>query len=113
MKRILLIGLVALLNIASAGNVSDSNPLFRIEADGKYGYIDTTGKIIIKPQFDNARDFYEGLAVVGIGQKWGYIDKTGMIVIESEYDYVYNFSEGLAIVELGEKYGAIDLTGKT
>ncbi len=31
-----------------------------------YGYIDKNGKVVIEPQFDDARDFSEGLARVAI-----------------------------------------------
>jgi hypothetical protein len=35
----------------------------------KYGYIDRTGKYVIEPQFDEAKDFsYDGLAPVGFAQ---------------------------------------------
>jgi hypothetical protein len=37
--------------------------------------------MVIKPQFDMAGDFSEGLAQVKIGNKWGYIDKTGRFAI--------------------------------
>jgi len=62
--------------------VENSIPLFPIEKDGKWGYIDNTGRIVIKPQFDEARDFSEGLARVTIDGKFGYIDKTGKYVWE-------------------------------
>ena len=35
----------------------------------------------IKPQFEDARFFSEGLASVKIEGRWGYIDKTGQYVI--------------------------------
>jgi WG containing repeat len=31
-----------------------------VKVDGKYGYIDRTGKVIIKPQFDDAERFSGG-----------------------------------------------------
>ncbi len=78
------------------------------------GYIDKTGKVVIKPQFDgdSARDFYEDLAAVKIGGKWGYIDKTGKVVIKPQFDDAVYFQEGLAGVEIGGKLGYIDKTGK-
>lgn len=67
-----------------------------------YGFIDTTGDLVIEPRFDEAADFSEGLAVVGITEnnvtKWGYIDRTGAWVIEPQFDIVGPFSEGLAPV---------------
>jgi hypothetical protein len=35
--------------------------------DGKWGYIDTGGRMVINPQFDYARPFNEGLAAVLVG----------------------------------------------
>ncbi|WP_420358971.1 WG repeat-containing protein [Campylobacter coli] len=34
----------------------------RVELDGKIGFIDKSGKIIAKPEFDDVGDFREGLA---------------------------------------------------
>ena len=88
----------------------------------KYGYIDRTGKEIIKPKYEIARYFSEGIAVVGKtikqnGQnrdKYGYIDKTGNEITGFIYDHADDFSEGLACV-MNEKgrHGYIDKTGKT
>ena len=50
---------------------------YAAKKDGKFGYIDRTGEMIIPPQFDRAMGFVEGLGRVGIGDKHGYIDKTG------------------------------------
>lgn len=63
--------------------VKESSGLFPVYQNGKRGYIDKTGKIVINPQFDDARHFTEGLASVNIGDKWGYIDKAGKIVWNS------------------------------
>jgi WG containing repeat len=81
-------------------------PLFGVWDDyGKEGYIDINGKIVIKPQFDAASAFSEGLAAVLIGEKWGYINRQGEIVIEPRwkqrkdwYGAVGGFNEGLAAV---------------
>ena len=37
-----------------------------MQIGGKWGYIDESGKMVIKPQFDDARAFFDGLAAVGI-----------------------------------------------
>ncbi len=78
-----------------------------------YGYIDTTGAIIIKPQFDDADNFSEEMAAVKIAGKWGYIDRKGKIIIEPQFESGDVFSEGLAAVKVNKKYGAIDKKGKT
>src|ERR1051326_304233 len=89
-------------------------PLLRpIQQDGKWGYIDGTGKIVIKPQFAWAEEFSEGLAAFeNEDGKHGYIDETGKIVIEPKFDNWTEFSEGLAAVSVDFDWGYIDKTGK-
>ena len=36
----------------------------KVQKDGNWGYIDKNGKLIIKPQFDDAGHFCEGFAMV-------------------------------------------------
>jgi WG containing repeat len=85
---------------------------FFFQWNGKWGYIDRTGKIIIPAKFDSAAYFREGLSSVQIGEKWGYIDPMGKIVIPAKFDNAYLFGEGLASVRIGKKWGYIDPTGK-
>jgi len=76
-----------------------SEGLAQIEKNGKWGYINKNGKIVIEPQFDYAAQFSEGLAAVSIDDKAGYIDKTGEFIIEPVFKGASRFSEGLAWVE--------------
>jgi len=69
-------------------------------------------EFIIKPQFDDAEWFSEGLAKVKIGDKYGYIDKSGGLVINPQFDDAGYFNEGLASVKIGDKAGYMDKTGK-
>ena len=88
----------------------------------KYGYADAKGAIAIKPQFDKAQNFSEGLAAVmvkeGYTEKWGFIDLSGKMVIPATYKIKPGrFSEGLAAVRIGEseseyEMAYIDKTGK-
>jgi hypothetical protein len=81
----------------------------------KWGYIDKTGNMAIRPQFDDAAWFSEGLAAVRTGDpktgKWGYIDPAGNMVIQPQFAWGGKFSEGLADVRIGDKYGFVDRTG--
>jgi hypothetical protein len=79
---------------------------------GKDGYIDTTGKSVIDPQFQFAGAFSEGLARVMIDGKYGYIDKSGKVVVKPPFNRAAgDFSQGLAQVTIGDKSGYIDKTG--
>jgi hypothetical protein len=94
MKRVIL-SLTFIVVFASSSSAQDSR-LFTIEVKGRTGYIDNAGKIVIKPQFDEAWNFSEGLAPVrvddkwgedyivhGNTDKWGYINKAGRFVWKS------------------------------
>lgn len=49
--------------------------------DRKMGFIDKSGKIVITPQFQEARSFSEGAAVVRIDDSnWGLIGKNGKLI---------------------------------
>lgn len=51
-----------------------------VDPRGKVGYIDTTGKIAIAPQFDDAASFCHGKAEVAAGGKTYVIDREGKTV---------------------------------
>ena len=72
---------------------------------GKFGYMDETGRIAIKPQFDRAYPFTEGLAAVAIGDKAGFIDAFGKVVVPLQYYTAYPFSDGVAAVSTVEGTG--------
>jgi WG containing repeat len=87
--------------------------LFRFMRDGKFGYINEQGKIVIPAQFVRADDFSEGLAGVTIDGKYGMIDQQGKIVIKPQYEFIYQFKNGQAkFLESGGRIGIIDRTGK-
>ena len=64
----------------------------------KCGFVDQNGNIAIDAQFDEAKQFSEGLAAVKIDNKWGYIDRQGNTVIEPKFDKASSFNKGLAVV---------------
>jgi len=84
---------------------------FQQNSSDLYGFVDARGRVVIKPKFRDAGDFFEGLAKVEIGYDWGFIDKKGKVVIEPKYRDVNNFSEGLASVKVGDEWGFIRKDG--
>ena len=68
---------VSITSCSKCSKQEKSVSLFPVVQNGKWGFIDKTGKIIINPQFDEVDFFSEGLCAVKIGNKWGYIDKKG------------------------------------
>ncbi len=87
---------------------------------GKWGYVDDRGSQVIRPQFQNATEFSEGLAAVTVDEHGtcGYVDKTGTLIIPAIFHSCDSFADGLAAIEqfdatLGTSVGYIDKRGKT
>ncbi len=53
-----------------------------VKKEGKWGFVDTEGKMCITPQFEDARSFSNGYAAVKKDHMWGFVDVSGNIVIE-------------------------------
>jgi len=123
--------------VCFSGNQKE--PLVVVQ-NGKYGYIDHEGKVVIRPQFVWAEDFWRGLGTVYVcgryvsidssgtllplriaveghlesrekDDKFGFVDSTGDFVIAPTFDEVLPFSEGLAAARIGDKWGFIDSSG--
>ncbi len=61
-----------------------SYDLAGVKKDGKWGFIDSTGKFVIEPKFDSIDSFNRiyNLARVEINGKYGYINREGEVVID-------------------------------
>ena len=98
-------------------NLVIQKELYAVKKHNKWGYMDSSGNIVISPQFDEAWRFSEDLAVIGLGEDWnsrkyGFIDKSGNVVIEPMYQAADFFNEGLARIRLDDKFGFVDKNGK-
>jgi hypothetical protein len=98
-----------LFNVWVVDNGPDypSEGLFRIVKDGKIGFANLKGEIVIPPRFEAVYPFQDGVAVycvgcttgndkiaseytVWSGGLWGFINKEGAVVAEPEYHKVWN-----------------------
>lgn len=105
-----------------------SHGIAAVVSDGSWAYIDTTGRVIVRPfVFDNGPDYFrEGLARYVADGKMGFFDRSGRIVIRAGFDFAGRFSDsraevcqGCRKVAAGEHYtieggrwGVIDRRGK-
>lgn len=71
--------------------ILEDNTIFLSKKDGKYGYIDKKGNIIVDYIYDDATEQNEyGYVAVKKNGLWGSIDKNGKTVIEPKYDLESN-----------------------
>jgi len=115
-----------------------NQPLYPISIDGKWGFIDASGKVVVQPQFLRVGEFSEGIASVTVPgltdedrifdrNARGFIDERGDFAIgpgsppgytfpEYRNDYYYgDFHDGRARFWVGDASGFggyIDRTGK-
>jgi len=76
------------------------------------GYISTSGKLIVKPQYDYAEVYSDNRAVVGKNSLYGVIDEQGNIVVPISYKYIGTYGAGLCPYKEDDLFGYLDLRGK-
>ena len=70
-----------------ASEVLTSNTLFLSKKDGKYGFVDKNGNVVVKYIYDDAKEQNSsGFAAVKKDGKWGSINSKGNVVIEPTYN---------------------------
>ena len=78
----------------SQTNADVSSPLISVRTNGKYGYIDKTGRFEIPPKFIVAEDFIGDRAIVRTEKGYGVIDKQGNYIIPPQSEYSIEQYEG-------------------
>jgi hypothetical protein len=93
------------------GFVEDfSEGMASVEVNGKWGFINRQGEMVVPAVYQRVKSFRNGLAVVANAKKkYGYIDKSGKVVIPFDYNDANEFESGLAPVKKGKKFGFINL----
>jgi len=100
--------------LAGAGSSSAKCNLLPMERDGKTGYVDRSGRMVIPARFDYAGRFNEGLAAARSGKAMGYIDCTGAWAIPPKFSWTQGCQEGWcrAAYPKQEPYFLVDRAGK-
>lgn len=89
-----------------------SGKLAAVCIGGAWGFADTTGSIVIEPQYENARSFGADLGGVCIDGLWGYISSNGTIRVECQFEDCRPFStDGIAAVKQGDTWQYVQLLG--
>ncbi|MBX9695274.1 MAG: WG repeat-containing protein, partial [Cyanobacteria bacterium] len=77
---------------------SFSDGLAAVRQKDLWGFINTSGRLVVKPKFEQVQDFHHDLAPARLSGKWGFVDKRGEWVIQPTYDYIWEgFENGVAV----------------
>ena len=78
--------------------------LIAFQKDGKWGYVNTKGEVIVEPSYEGAKSFSNGMAAVqNEDLLWGFINKDYELVIDPVYlDAGYFTSEETCMVSTTE-----------
>jgi bifunctional DNA-binding transcriptional regulator/antitoxin component of YhaV-PrlF toxin-antitoxin module len=83
----------------------------KVEKSYRWGYIDSLGNEIIKPEYNHILQFFNGYAIAG-KSKWGVIDMKGNIIIPFKYDYIRRGPNNLFIGDIGKLVELVDINNK-
>lgn len=102
---ILLVCLVSFASIAQ-------DTLLPVSREGKFGYINTQGELVIDYQFKQAEQFREGRARVRVKEGYyQFIDVNGQFTCDT-FRFVHEYHQGLAVACTGSgEAGFIDTAG--
>lgn len=96
---------------------SSADALYRFAKDGKAGYIDAAGHVIIPPTLpldgNYGYEFHDGLLEISVSDG-KYVDRTGKVVLDKGLYRGWDFSEGLAVASKESRglFGYIDTKGE-
>ena len=75
----------------SIKDILPTNKIYLNKKDGKYGYVDNKGNVVVEYIYDDAQELNKyGYAAVKKDNKWGAIDKEGKVIIEPTYNLENN-----------------------
>lgn len=101
--------------IQEENNDRNKTVLLPFSTNGKSGYINMQGGIVIEPTYEYTGFFTDGLAPVKEHESFGYIDKNNKMIISPKYSFASEFSYGYASVSTGDPgaylWGFIDKKG--
>lgn len=85
---------------------------FLARNDNKWAIIDNNQHELTAFRYDDISGFFEGLAIIVIGDKKGFIDHDGHEVVSPVFEDAKHFSGGLACVKYNNLWGFINKTGR-
>lgn len=99
-------------NIFGFGTKGFENGMVPVQVGRSWGYLNTSGKLVIAADYEVANEFNGGSATARSNGKWIILDKKGTKVDFSEnVTDAKPFSEGLAPIRIGDTWGFASTDG--
>src|SRR5207253_736357 len=91
-------------NLAAGSTKSERELLPYSNGDGRWGYINQLGDIVVPAEFASATYFFGGFGIVqDMDRKCGYVNSNGKLGIPVRFTFCGIFSEGLATVQFNNR----------
>ncbi len=90
----------------------ESEGYIGIKRNGKFGFVDSQGRLRIANRYDSIGEFHGGIAPAMLLGKWGFINTSDQIVIQPTFEKVEYFEHGAARVARNGKVGLINPNGE-
>lgn len=99
-----------------AASQTAASRLLPYRSNGRWGYKNTSGQIVIQARFSDAYEFDGDVAVAAVNNTgealYGVIDRQGKWIVEPAWQGASRFLSELAAIEVNDKWGYADKTGK-
>lgn len=89
-----------------------NNQLAAVSIEEKWGFLATSGKLVVPCEYDVLFDFKQSVTVGLKNKKWMLIDKKGMVLKNLDIDVCFGFKDSKASVEKEGKKGILSIDGK-
>lgn len=81
--------------------IPTADKIYAYREGDKWGFVNSSGEVVIEPQYEGAKSFSNGLAAVCVDGKWGFIDEENQLVISCEFGDADYFNEsGACMVKI-------------
>ncbi len=85
--------------------------LYPAKSKGAFGFVNSAGTWVIKPQYAETTLFSEKIAAYKTGLSWGLISSAGELVSDPNWEEIKPFDKGLAIAKANGKYFLLNTYG--
>lgn len=110
-------GMRPLTSPVYSGTLGTTEGRISVVRDGKYGFLDRTGKEVVPCIYDETGLFQQGRTLVRIDEHYGIVDTLGNIILPIEYEnhssrgFKYTYFDSRALIEKEGKMTFVDLDG--